>query len=75
MFLGVQPTSVGMGKIFNNSNNNNNTKQQFIDSSNISSFNNVLPNQEINNNNNLDSISNLTDKLNDFPFNLLPEIN
>jgi len=36
--------------------------------------NNVVGNQELNNNN-LNTINDLTDKFNDFPLNLLPEIN
>lgn len=73
--LTAQALTIGMGKILNaNSTNNENKTQKLIDLTKTDSFNNELPNQEVINNN-LDTISNLTDKLNDFPLNLIPEIN
>ena len=79
IFLGVQAGSTGMGLIYNNltssnNNNNNNNSQKLIDLPNTTESANSLVTVP-GTNNNLDTISNLTDKFNDFPLNLLPEIN
>jgi hypothetical protein len=64
--LGVQAVSYGMSKIFNSksSNTNNTTNKLF-------NYLDMLDNNNINNNNNL---TNLTKLYNEFPLNLLPDI-
>jgi hypothetical protein len=64
--------TVGVSKILNadNSNNNNNKTQKFIES-----FYNLSSNNVEGLNNNLNITGGINDKYNDFPLNLLPEIN
>lgn len=74
VYLGVQSGTAGMGKILNSFSSSNNKTQNYLNLSNTVGVNGVVGNQE-QNNNNLDTIIDLTDKFNDFPLNLLPDIN
>lgn len=66
VWLGSQALTVGVGKILNSNNSSNNNN-------NTNNFTNWL--DGLSNTNNLNIISNLNDRFNDFPLNLLPEIN
>jgi len=69
--LGSQALTIGMSKLLNSSNSGDGKTQNFIDC-----FVNLRSSYlEGVNNNKLNTISNLSDKYNDFPLNLLPEIN
>ena len=68
--LGAQALTVGMSKILNSNNSSNNKTQKLTDL-----FDNLRSTSVDNlSNNNLNIISNLSDRYNDFPLNLLPEI-
>ena len=68
--LTTQAITVGVAKILNSSNSSNNNNNNNNNTNNLINWFDGLSN-----NNNSNIINNLNDKFNDFPLNLLPEIN